>query len=335
MHIMILGCGGFGIAMAILAQQRCMAQLTMWTPFAQECKQLRDARRNERLLPGALLPPEVAVTTSLANAELADMVLLAVPSDAVRDTLKRLQGQVKPTTPIVCLSKGLEMQTLSPLSQVIAAELPENPFVMLSGPSHAEELARGVPTSMVAASHNRDAAMHVQNALMHETLRIYIHDDVRGVELGGALKNVIALAAGILDGTGMGGDNAKAALITRGITEIARLGVAMGGRPETFGGLSGIGDLIVTCQSAHSRNRQFGILMGQGNTVQQAEQLVGKTVEGYHCTLAAYRLAWEMDVEMPIVNATHNVLYQGGDVRQCIRQLMTRPGRAEMEQVWL
>ncbi len=212
--------------------------------------------------------------------------------------------------------------------------MPQCKIVVISGPSHAEEVATGVPTTVVAASSSRQAAEHVQDLLMNPTLRIYVNDDIKGVEYGGALKNVIALAAGICDGQKLG-DNSKAALMTRGITEIARLGVALGANHETFGGLSGIGDLIVTCTSMHSRNRRAGIFIGQGNTARQALEKVGMTVEGYLATKAAYELSKSVDVEMPIVEQCYLVLYKNKSPKKAIADLMGRPKRHESETIWL
>ena len=234
---------------------------------------------------------------------------------------------------MVNVAKGLEDGSYKRLSQVLEEELPQQRIVALSGPSHAEEVGRGAPTTVTVASRERAAAEEVQDLLMNPTLRLYVSDDVIGVELGGALKNVIALAAGIADGLQLG-DNAKAALMTRGITEIARLGVAMGARTETFAGLAGIGDLIVTCTSMHSRNRRAGILIGQGENAQEAVRQVG-TVEGYPCAKTAYELSRKLQVEMPIVEQAYGVLYQRKDPSQALRDLMSRPKRHESEVIWL
>lgn len=333
--IVVLGAGGFGIALAVMAHTYCRAEVTIWSPFQEEAEAVRRDRGNQKLLPGVEIHEDIAITTEMDAVRQSDLVILAVPSIAVRDTARLLAPYMPAGIPVASVSKGLEAEAYKTLSQVIAEEIPANPCVVLSGPSHAEEVARGVPTTVVAASRSRQAAELVQDVLMNETLRIYVNDDVQGVELGGALKNVIALAAGVLDGLGVGGDNSMAALMTRGITEIARLGMAMGARTETFGGLSGIGDLIVTCSSLHSRNRSFGVLIGQGMTVEEALAAVGKTVEGYLCTKTAYELAQRMNIDMPIVFATYNVLYEGMPPVDGIRHLMDRPKRHESETIWL
>lgn len=332
-NIFILGAGGFGMAVAAMAQ-RYGHSVTLWTPFASEAESLKRERGNARLLPGVELHPEISVTTRLDALPKQDLAFLVTPSKAIRDTARLLDGELPPGVPAVCASKGLEQGTYKTLSQVLEEEAPRNPAVALSGPSHAEEVARGLPTTVVAASHSRAAAEQVQDILMNEAFRIYVNDDVMGVELGGALKNVIALAAGVLDGLG-GGDNTKAALMTRGITEIARLGLAMGAKSETFAGLSGIGDLIVTCSSVHSRNRRFGVLIGKGTPVEEALAEIGMTVEGYPCAKTAYELSRRYKIDMPITAEVHNVLYNGATASEAIKNLMERPRRHESETVWL
>ncbi len=330
--ISILGAGGFGISLAVMAQNEGH-DVTLWTKFENEASLLREKRTNERLLPSVVIPDGVKITSDISETKDADLVIMAVPSFAVRETAARLKGIVPESTVVANVGKGLEDGSLKRLSQVIAEEIP-NPIVVISGPSHAEEVSRGVPTTVVAASANRKSAELVQDILMNSTLRIYTNDDIVGVELGGALKNVIALCAGIADGLGLG-DNSKAALMTRGITEIARLGVAMGAKTETFAGLSGIGDLIVTCTSMHSRNRRAGILIGQGVNAQDAVKQIGMTVEGYMCAKSAYELAKRAKVDMPIIKEAYNVLYCGKDPKDGLRDLMDRPKRHESEVIWL
>ena len=332
-HIAILGSGGFGCSLAVMCAG-CGHSVLLWSPFESEVETLRKTREHTKLLPGIKLPESVRITGDLSGAAQADFVIVATPSFAVRSACRTLADSVKPGVPVSCVAKGFEPDTYKLLADVMAEELPQNPIIILSGPSHAEEVGRGVPTTIVAASTDRAAAEYAQQLLMNETLRIYINDDVVGVELGAALKNVIALAAGICDGLGLG-DNTKAALMTRGITEIARLGTAMGARTETFAGLSGIGDLIVTCTSMHSRNRRAGILVGQGKTACQAIEEVGMTVEGYTAAACAYQLARRYQVEMPITEQTYLVLYENKDVKTAVRDLMGRPGRNETEQVWI
>lgn len=330
--IMILGSGGFGISLAVMAHHAGHS-VTLWTPFEEEAGSLNRLRENPKLLKDVKLPEEIVVTTSQQAAASADLVIFAVPSFAVRSTARRFAGVIPSKTVVANVGKGLEETSLKRLSQVLAEEL-DNPIVALSGPSHAEEIARGVPTTIVAACAGRSSAEQVQDLLMNSTLRIYTNDDVVGVELGGALKNVIALCAGIADGLQLG-DNSKAALMTRGITEIARLGVAMGAKTETFAGLSGIGDLIVTCTSMHSRNRRAGILIGQGIPAPQAVEQIGMTVEGYLCAKSAHELAQKARVDMPIIEQAYQVLYEGKSPQDGIRDLMERPKRHESEVIWL
>ena len=333
MKIFIMGSGSFGIALAVMAQKLGHG-ITLWSYSKEEARMLFVNREHQKLLQGVKLHEEIAVTNSLEAIPGQDMVIMATPSFAVRDTAKLLAGHISPKTVVACVSKGLEAGSYKTLSDVLEDELPGNKHVMISGPSHAEEVAIGVPTTVVAASSNRQAAQLVQDALTGDTLRIYVSDDVLGVELGGALKNVIALAAGILDGLG-GGDNTKAALMTRGVAEIARLGVALGAKSETFAGLSGIGDLIVTCASAHSRNRRCGILIGKGCEPKKAVEEIGMTVEGYSCAKIAWELAEKHGITMPITEQVYLVLYEGKNLEQAVRDLMARPKRHESEAVWL
>ena len=332
-NILILGAGGFGTALAVLCD-KCGHRVTLYSPFQQEIETLSAAREHKKLLPGVIIPESVAMTWQLPAHSDADLVIVATPSFAVRGVCASVKGILSPEAVVSCVAKGFEQESLKSLSVVIAEELPQNSVVMISGPSHAEEVARGVPTTVVAASRSRAAAEFVQDTLMNPTLRIYVNDDVTGVELGGALKNVIALASGACDGLGLG-DNAKAALMTRGLTEIARLGVAMGASTETFAGLSGMGDLIVTCTSMHSRNRRAGILIGKGRTARQAIDEVGMTVEGYTATKCAYELSRKRGVEMPIIEQVYAVLYEGRSPDEAIRNLMDRPTRHESEVIWL
>lgn len=262
------------------------------------------------------------------------MVIIAVPSFAVRTIAKKIKSAVNPKAIVINVAKGFEQETLKCISEILDEELPDNKNVILSGPSHAEEVSRGVPTTVVAASKNREAAEFVQEHLMNPTFRIYVNDDVVGVELGGAIKNIIALAVGISDGLQLG-DNAKAALMTRGITEMARLGVMLGGKAETFAGLSGIGDLIVTCTSMHSRNRRAGILIGQGKTAAQAIEEVGMTVEGYVSSKCAYQLSQRVGIEMPIINEIYYVLYENKSAKEAVKDLMGRSKKHEAEEIWL
>ncbi|PWM35284.1 MAG: NAD(P)-dependent glycerol-3-phosphate dehydrogenase [Clostridiales bacterium] len=330
---MILGSGGFGCALSIMCEK--MGHKTvLYSPFEEELSDIRRDGEHKRLLPGAKIPPTVELTSDLSRAGECELAIIATPSFAVRSTAGKLGGHLREGAVVACVSKGLEDGTLKTFSQVMDEELPKNHNVIISGPSHAEEIARFMPTTVVAASKVRAAAEFVQDTLMNPSLRIYVNDDVTGVQLGGALKNIIALAAGASDGLGLG-DNPKAALMTRGITEIARLGVAMGAKTETFAGLSGIGDLIVTCTSMHSRNRRAGILIGQGKSAGQAIEEIGMTVEGYKCAKTAYDLAQRTGVEMPIITEVYKVLYEGKSPKDAIRALMDRPKRHESEVIWL
>ena len=329
--ITILGAGGFGTSLAVMCRQKgdCV---TLWSPFEEQLAALREAGENP-LLPGVLLSSEICLTSSLAPCKESDLVLIATPSFAVKETAEKVKEYLRPGTIVASVAKGFHPGTNQRLSAVIEEVLPQNPVVIVSGPSHAEEIAQGVITTVVAASKNRASAEEVQSLLSSDNLRIYVNDDVVGVELGGALKNVISICAGVCVGLGLG-DNARAALMTRGITEIARLGVAMGAQTETFAGLTGIGDLIVTCTSEHSRNRRAGVLIGQGVSAAEAVKRIG-TVEGYTAAKIAYELSLEYGVEMPIVKETYEVLYKDKPIREALGSLMGRPHRHESEEIWL
>lgn len=331
-NILVLGAGGWGTALAVTANTGKNA-VTLWSPFEEEIQAIRRAGEHKKLLPGVPVPANIALTTQLECAENADLIIMAVPSFAIAETAERLSAHVKKGTLIANAGKGLESTKYLRFSEILQKHLPEARIVVLSGPSHAEEVGHGVPTSVVAASQDLAAAEQVQSMLSTPSFRLYVNDDVVGVELGGALKNVIGLAAGICDGLNMG-NNTKAALMTRGLAEIARLGVAMGARSETFAGLSGMGDLIVTCDSMHSRNRRAGILIGQGNTPEQAVEQVG-TVEGYFAVKAARSLAKKRGVDMPIIEQCYRICYKGEEPREALKALMRRPKKHENETPWL
>ena len=319
--IFIMGAGGFGTALGVMSN-KLGHNVTLWSPFEKEVDLLIKTRE-QPLLPYIKIPGKIEITTSLEDIQAQELVIIATPSEVVRTTAKLLAENIPPDTTVVCVSKGIEVDSYKTLSAVLEEELPTNRKVMLSGPSHAEELSRGEPTTVVAASRNREASEYVQDILSNESLRIYANDDVIGVELGGALKNVIALASGILDGLGAG-DNTKAALMTRGLAEIARLGVVLGARTETFAGLSGIGDLIVTCGSMHSRNRRCGILLGQGKPLNVALDEIKMVVEGVNAVRSAKALARKYGVEMPIVNAIYDVLFNNKLATDALNELMRR-----------
>lgn len=329
--ISVLGAGAWGLALSLSAH-KSGHEVTVWSPFEEEVNSLSLHRESTRLLPGVKLPQNLAITTDLSAVEGSDITVIATPSFAVRETAKRLR-EVNNCGIVVNVAKGIEYSTLYTLAEVIAEELPEREIVVLSGPSHAEEVSREVETSLVATSHSRQAAEAVQKAFSSDKLRVYTNEDVLGVELGGAFKNIIAIAAGICDGLELG-DNSRAALITRGLTEIARLGVKMGAREKTFAGLTGMGDLIVTCTSRHSRNHRFGELLGKGIPVKEALEMVG-TVEGYYAAAAAYKLKEKYSTELPIVEQSYKVMYENKPVTDAVRALMTRPSCSEVDDNWL
>ena len=308
--------------------------VTLWSYAEEESKVLRETGENP-MLKGVPLPKELKLTTDLDCVAGCGVVVLATPSFAVRSTARQMAPHLTAGTVVVSVSKGIEKETSTTLTEAIHEELgPDYPVVALSGPSHAEEVGRGVPTAVVSASKDQKAAELVQDLFMSPRFRVYASDDVTGVELAAALKNVIALCAGCCDGMGCG-DNTKAALMTRGLTEIARLGVAMGGRKETFAGLAGVGDLIVTCTSMHSRNRRCGILIGKGMEPAQAVKEIGAVVEGYYAAANAKTLADKLGVEMPIAAAAYEVLYHGKDPKVVLQELMTREKKHEIEDSWV
>lgn len=328
-NITILGSGGFGLSLALTAHRSGHA-VKVWSKFSDELEAIRRDGEHKQKLPGVPIPAEIELTDSMNCINGSDLVVFGIPSRFVRDTVRLAAPYINSSMIVVNTGKGLEEGSLKTLSQVFLEELPENiPLVTLTGPSHAEEVGRGVPTTIVAASDDGSAAAKVQELLSSQTLRIYLSSDVIGCEVGGALKNIIALCAGICDGLGCG-DNTKAALMTRGMNEITNLGLAMGGKRDTFSGLSGVGDLIVTCCSMHSRNRRAGILIGEGMDPEEAVNMVG-TVEGYYCCHAAWKLACKLGVTMPITEQLHNILFEGGDVKDALSALMSRPRKHEWE----
>ena len=333
MKTVVLGSGGWGTALSLVLH-RNGHPVTLWSHVPEKAAYMERARENPRL-EGVPLPPELRLTADMACLTEAELVVVAVPSYAVRETAHAAAPLLRPDTLLVTAAKGIERDTHLRMSQILEQETGGAfPIAALSGPSHAEEVGRGVPTVVVSASRDKAAAELVQDLFMNERFRVYASDDVVGVELGAALKNVIALCAGICDGMGFG-DNTKAALMTRGLTEIARLGVALGGRRETFAGLSGVGDLIVTCTSMHSRNRRCGILIGQGTPAAEAVKEIGAVVEGYYAAATARALAQKAGVEMPITEAAYQVLYGGRDTRAVIKELMTRARKHELEDSWV
>lgn len=330
--ITILGSGGFGLSLAIMCDN-AGHDVTVWSKFQDEIDTIKRTGELKSKLPGVLVNKTIKLTTDISSVKGKDLVLVGIPSNFVRSVCEEAAPYIEKNTIIVNTAKGLEAGTLKTMTQVEKECFPENTIALLTGPSHAEEVARGIPTTVCTACEDRDAANFIQQTLSNDTFRVYVNDDVMGCEIGGSLKNVIALAAGVCDGLGLG-DNTKAALMTRGIREIARLGIAMGADSATFAGLSGIGDLIVTCCSMHSRNRRAGILIGQGVDPAEAVRQVG-TVEGYTCTKNAYELAKKIGVEMPITEQLAGVLFNGTPVKDTIKKLMGRPSKNETENEFL
>ena len=328
MRACVIGAGSWGTAMAVhLAKMG--KDVTVWNKFQEEIDEIIKLRENKKFLPGVKIPENVNFTTDMGVAtKEADLIIFALPSPLTRVVSSELSRYVKDGSIIVNLSKGLEKDSLKRLSEVLGETIPQAKIVVLSGPSHAEEVARKLPTTNVCASKDEDAALFVQDFVMNEFFRIYTSRDVIGVELGGALKNVIALCAGVCDGLGYG-DNTKAALMTRGLEEIKRLGVAMGASSETFLGLSGMGDLIVTCTSKHSRNRSAGYLLGQGKKLPDVLAEVGMVVEGANTAEAALALGKKYGVSMPIVEEANSILFEGKDPKIVVYNLMTRDKKAE------
>lgn len=326
--VSVIGAGSWGTALAILLCDNGH-DVTIWSIDQKEIDMLKHTRENKPKLPGIKIHEAIKITPDMEEAvEGKDFIIMAVPSKFVRSTAKRMKALVMKEQIIVNVAKGLEDETLLTLVEVIEDEMPHNEVVVLSGPSHAEEVAKKLPTTCVAGSKDLDIAQKVQDLFMNTYFRVYTSSDVVGIEMGGALKNVIALAAGISDGIGFG-DNTKAALMTRGITEISRLGVAMGAKEHTFNGLSGIGDLIVTCTSMHSRNRRAGILIGQGHTLNEALEEVQMVVEGVFTAKAALDLAHKHHVEMPIIRKVNDVLFEGKNTKKAVEELMIRDKKIE------
>lgn len=329
MKITVLGAGGWGLALALTAFHNGH-NITVWSPFEKEVEQLCQ-NRETKLLSGVKIPNDIFITDKIETAAGSDAVVFAVPSFAIAETAERLKN-VPQIGMVINVAKGFDPKTGARLSEVISKEI-SAPVAVLSGPSHAEEVARKVPTSVVVASSAERIAQKAAEIFSCEFLRVYTNDDLVGVELGGALKNIVAVAAGFCDGLELG-DNAKAALMTRGLTEFARLGVKMGAKDRTFAGLTGLGDLIVTCTSVHSRNHRFGLLVGRGSNVQDALRAVG-TVEGYYAAKIAFENAQKFGVELPIIEQCYRIMYEEKDVISAVRSLMTRPCRDEHENMWV
>lgn len=327
-EIAFIGGGSFGTALSIMLSKNGR-KVNIWARDNDTIHDINIKRENIKYLPNISIPSGVTAFSQIDEAvKGCEVVVLSVPSHAIRETSRRIKNLIEKDAIVVSIAKGIEEGSLKRLSEVIEEEIPTNPIVILSGPSHAEEVALDIPTTVVVASKNNDSANKIQNIFMTNKFRIYTNDDIIGVEIGGAVKNIIALAAGISDGAGYG-DNTKAALMTRGMSEIVRIGVQLGAKQETFFGLSGMGDLIVTCTSMHSRNRRAGILIGQGATLEQACEEIGMVVEGVKACNAFYKLKDKLGVSMPITDILYRVLFEGEVLKYGVYELMSRDKKKE------
>ena len=332
MKIAVLSDGAWATAVALLLVSN-KHEVVLWSPFPENIEAMRNTRRNERFLKGQSLPDDLELTESMVDAvSEAEMILQVSPTQFARKTIEKLRTNGYTNRQIIVnLAKGIEVDSLKRVSEICQEILGSSTYSVLSGPSHAEEVVRGVPTAVVVASSSPDVSQTVQDVFMNDVFRVYTSDDVVGVELGGALKNVFAIAAGSCDGMALG-DNSKAALITRGVAEMARLGQALGGREETFSGLSGLGDMIVTCTSHHSRNRHVGEALGKGKSLETIIKDMGMVVaEGITTTKSAYELANATNVDTPIINEIYAAIYRGKDLREGVSDLMTRRARRERD----
>lgn len=331
--VSVAGSGGWGTAIAVMLS-KYGHDVRLWSFFPEECEELKQNRENKRFLPGVKIDEKIYLTSNISDLSDSDIIVMASPSHAVRNTAKMLAEIVQSGQIILSIAKGIEEGSYKTMSEVIREEIPHCRIAVMSGPSHAEEVSRGIPTTNAVASSEAEVADYIQDVFMNPAFRIYTNPDIKGVELGGSLKNVIALCCGILDGMGFG-DNTKAAVMTRGLVEMKRLGVSLGAKAETFNGLSGVGDLIVTCTSMHSRNRRAGILIGQGKSLSEAQEELKMVVEGVKTCRAAKELADSVGVEMPIVNEAYKVLFMGEDVREAVANLMGRVKKNETESDFL
>ena len=326
--ISVLGAGSWGTALAVVLHKNGH-EVTIWSIAQDEIDMLKKEREHKDNLPGVKIAEEIGLTTDLKEAISGrDMLVVAVPSPYIRSTAKSMAPYVEDGQLLVSVAKGIEEGTLMTLSAILEQEIPQAEVAVLCGPSHAEEVGIGLPTTLVAGAKRKETAELVQSTFMNEVLRVYTSPDVLGMELGASLKNVIALAAGMADGLGYG-DNTKAALITRGISEIGRLALKMGAKYETLSGLTGIGDLIVTCASKHSRNRKAGMLIGEGYTMEEAMKEVKMVVEGVYSAKAAMELSAKYDVSMPIIEQVNEVLFDGKSAKEAVMDLMLRDKKPE------
>ncbi len=331
----VIGAGGWGTTLALVMSRKGY-RVTLWARTREHCSEIKEMRMNEKYLPGVIIPKELNVSNDLQEVvENSGLMVMAVPSHAFRNVLSEAKQYISKEAVIVSAAKGIEIDTLLRMSDVIKEELGPghvSKTAVISGPNHAEEVSREIPSATVVASQKRSTAEFVQEVFMCPYFRVYTNPDIVGVELGGALKNIIALGAGISDGLGFG-DNAKAALMTRGLTEISRLGIELGAAPLTFAGLAGVGDLIATCTSRHSRNRKAGMLVGQGKSLEKVMDEMQMAVEGVRTTRAACRLAEKHGIEMPITRQVFEVLFEGKSPQQGVSDLMLRGKKHEMEEI--
>ena len=334
MKVAVIGSGGWGIAAAKLLCENGH-DVTLWSFLEEEAELLKKERANEKLLRGIVLPDNIEITTDLKCAEGKDIVVMVTPSFGIRSTARNIKQYVNSAKAVVLLTKGFDAEAnYCLLSDTLESEIKDVPVVALTGPSHAEEVARRIPTAVLAASKDKVAAEIVQNAFMNDYFRVYTSPDIVSAELGGAMKNIMALAVGISDGAGFG-DNTKAMIMTRGISEMSRLGVVLGGKAHTFAGLSGVGDLIVTCVSEHSRNRRAGLLIGKGVAPEDALRQVGAVVEGYYATKAVHELVRDMNIELPICDGMYRLLFENKPLMEVFKELIGRDKRAESDQdIW-
>lgn len=330
--IAVIGAGSWGTALSIVLNSNGH-RVDLWMRSKEQLEQIKNTGKNQRYLKDVEIPSTIKLSNDLeATLQDKDIILLSVPTQSIRDVINKIKPHLSKEQVLINVAKGLELQSKFRVSEIVAQEVGDQPFVVLSGPSHAEEASRGMPTTVVSTSKEKRWAEYIQDVFSNEYFRVYTNPDIIGVELGGSLKNVIAFGAGISDGLGYG-DNAKAALMTRGIREIARLGEAMGAEISTFSGLSGIGDLIVTCTSMHSRNRRAGILIGQGKSFEDTLEEVGMVVEGIKTTESAYELSKLYNIEMPITEQIYQVIYNGVDPKEAVIRLMSRRKKNEMEEI--
>lgn len=330
MKIGVIGAGSWGTALSVLLNKNGH-DVTIWSIMQDEIDMLEKEHEHKSKLPGVILSDSISFTTDLEKTVKENEILvLAVPSPFIRSTSKNMKTFVKEGQIIVSVAKGIEESTLLTMSEVVEEEIPQAKVCVMCGPTHAEEVGRGIPTTIVVGAKEKSTANLLQDIFMNENFRVYTSPDILGMEIGGALKNVVALAAGVADGLGYG-DNTKAALITRGIAEITRLGIAMGGKFETFAGLTGIGDLIVTCSSMHSRNRRAGILIGQGKTMKEAMDEVQMVVEGVYSAKAALGLSKKFNVELPIIEQVNLILFENKNAGEAVKDLMIRDKKIEIE----